>query len=92
MKGVIYTWTKTPPTDLLKVNEYNTWKFNRLHYSESEDSFYTDCEGQYRKLIVHVNPKSCLKHVSLDDSDGIMRTIYLNKFKLLKEKDLIVFK
>ena len=85
MKGVIYNWTNTPPSDLKKVNEYNSWMFNRLHYSESEDSFYTDCERQYRKLIVHINPNSGLKHVSLNDSDGVMRTIFLNKFKRLKD-------
>ena len=81
MKGDNYIWTTTPPTDLEQITQYNGWTFDTLYYSRTEDKFYTKVEDQYRELVVHINPKGGLKHVSIRATDSkTPKAIYFQKF------------
>lgn len=79
-RGVVYTWTDTPPDDIVAVTQYGKHSFDRLHYSRSADKFYTDCMDQYRELVVHAN-NSGTRYVSMIDTNGKIRAICINRFK-----------
>lgn len=81
--SAVYTWIDTPPDDTVPVTQFNGWSFDRLHYSRSADMFFTDCMGQYRELVIHINPHSERRFIRIKDSNCIDRSVYIIKFKRL---------
>jgi hypothetical protein len=66
---------------IIQIDNYGEWHFNNLYYDVNENIYHEKTKKGFKLKNVHIIPNNPEGAISVKDTNGVRRLLYINKLK-----------